>query len=85
MPEIPISITVNHSGVPRYLNVFPSYDSDFFCSYKVTDTDGYLFTLIPTDCPSADFKLSDMDIELDQPVDWPLVDKVKTKIINHFM
>jgi hypothetical protein len=85
MPASPISITVNHSGLPHYLSVFPCYHSDLFCSYKVTDADGYLFTLIPTDCPSTDFRLSDTDIELDHPVDWTLFEKVKTKIINHFM
>lgn len=85
MSASPISIAVNERGVPRYLSVFPSYHYDFFCSYKVTDNDGYLFTLIPTDCPSTDFRLSDLDIEFNHPVDWTLVDKVKTKIIGHFM
>jgi hypothetical protein len=85
MPSSPISITVNHSGVPRYLSVLPRYHSDLFCSYTITDADGYLFTLIPTDCPSTDFRLSDADIELDHPIEWTLVDEVKATIINHFM
>lgn len=85
MSASPISITVNHSGVSRYVSVFPRYHSDLFCSYKVIDEDGYLFTLIPTDCPFTDFRISDMDIEFNHPVDWTLVDRIKTKIVNHFM
>lgn len=85
MSASPISITVSHAGLPHYLSVFPRYHADLFCSYKVTDTDGYLFTLIPTDCPFGDFRISDLDVELAHPVDWQLVEKVKIKIINYFM
>jgi hypothetical protein len=80
-----ILLSLSNGGMKRNVHVKLTFKERRFCSFVVTDEDGYLFTLIPTDCPFTDFRISDRDIEFDQPVEWPLVDKVKTTIINHFM
>jgi hypothetical protein len=85
MPESAISITVNRSGIPVDLRVFPIYNPELFCSYKVTDADGYLFTLVPANDSFTDFELSEMDQYIDHPVDPVLLERVKLAVINYYL
>jgi hypothetical protein len=84
MPK-PINFCLHHQGNYCNIHVIPCHEGLFYSSYTVTDSDGYLFSLIPTNNPFTDFTISDRDVALNHPIEWPLVDKVKEAIINHFM
>jgi hypothetical protein len=78
-------LNLSDKGMIDTLLVRPSYKATGLCTYAVIDTTGYLFTLVPTNNPFTDFELSDRDKTLDQPVNWQLLDQVKTAIINHYL
>jgi hypothetical protein len=80
----PIVFNLHYQSQIRKIEVTPSYKKEF-CTYSVVDAEGYLFTLVPTDNPFTDFTISKRDEYLNHSIEWPLLDKVKNAIINHFM
>jgi hypothetical protein len=78
-------LNLSGKGMIDTLPVRPSYKSTGLCTYSVINTSGYLFTLVPNNNPFTDFELSDEDKTLDQVINWPLLDQVKTDIINHYL
>jgi hypothetical protein len=79
------ALNLSCKGVKDNLYVSPAYKETGLCTYAITDTSGYLFTLVPTNNPFTDFELSEQDKTLDQPIDWHLLEQVKTAIINHYL
>jgi hypothetical protein len=78
-------LNISGKGMIDTLLVRPSYKATGLCTYSVINTSGYLFTLVPNNNPFTDFELSDEDKTLEQVINWPLLDQVKTDIINHYL
>jgi hypothetical protein len=78
-------LPIYYHGENRIFKVSPILNEQLYCSYSITDEEGYLFTLVPTSSPFCDFRVSDQDKQLDQPIDWPLFEMIKEAVINHYM
>jgi hypothetical protein len=67
------------------VSVITQYHQNLYCSFKVLNEEGYLFTLVPTDDPFTDFQLSNMDKLINQDIDFGILQGVKRAIISHFL
>lgn len=67
------------------VKVFAEYHNDLYCSFKVLDEQGYLFTLVPANDPFTDFELSERDKFINQDVDFGILQRVKCAIVDYFL
>lgn len=80
-----LDFKIPFEGKISAVTVFTQFHQNLYCSFKVLDDEGYLFTLVPTDDPFGDFQLSDMDKYINQEVNFGILQSVKLAIINYFL
>jgi hypothetical protein len=80
-----LKFSIPFEGGMSAVSVITQYHQNLYCSFKVLNNAGYLFTLVPTDDPFTDFQLSDMDKHFNQDIDFGILYGVKRAMINHFL
>ena len=78
-------VNVANKGKLRAVTVCTHYHQNLYCYFKVLSIEGYLFTLIPSDSPFTDFELSAIDKYINQDIDFGILERVKSAIIDYFL
>jgi hypothetical protein len=85
MENTRLNFSIPFEGKINAVTVVTQFHQNLYCSFKVLDDEGYLFTLVPTNDPFTDFQLSEMDEYISQDIDFGILQRVKKAIINYFL